>query len=124
MDYKFGFEKLDVWLKSKGLAKSIYNITEKFPANEKFGLVSQITRAAVSVPSNIAEGTGRKSMKDRAHFYQIAYGSLMETLSHLHIAKDLGYINDEQFKGFKKDIKVVSSRLNALYLATKKRIEK
>ncbi len=124
MDYEFGFEKLDVWQNSKDLAKNIYKITEKFPANEKFGLVSQITRAAVSVPSNIAEGTGRKSMKDRAHFYQIAYGSLMETLSHLHIAKDLGYINDEQFKELKADIRIVSNRLNSLHSVTKNRVEK
>jgi len=124
MDYEFGFEKLDVWQNSKDLAKKIYKITEKFPANEKFGLTSQITRAVVSVPSNIAEGTGRKSMKDRAHFYQIAYGSLMETLSHLYISKDIGYINEEQFNALKSDIKIVSSKLNALYFATKKRFEK
>ena len=124
MDYEFCFEKLDVWHKSKDLATNIYIVTKDFPPNEKYGIVSQINRAVVSIPSNIAEGTGRTSMKDRAHFYQIAYGSLMETMSHLHISKDLGFITEEKFNNLRKEISVISRKLNALYCTTKNRIEK
>lgn len=91
----FGFEKLDVWQKSVEFADQIYRCTAFFPNDEKFGLMSQLRRAAVSISSNIAEGSGRKSSNDFIRFLSIAYGSVMECVSQLHIANRLNYINDE-----------------------------
>jgi four helix bundle protein len=81
----FRFEKLSVWQKAIQFADHIYTISKKFPADERYGLTSQLRRAAVSISSNIAEGSGRSSDKEFAHFIQIAYGSLMEVVSQLQI---------------------------------------
>jgi four helix bundle protein len=91
----YSFEKLNTWIEARKLVKSIYAITEKFPAEEKFGLMLQIRRASISVVSNIAEGSARISPKDQAHFSQIAYSSLMEVLNQLIIANDLNFISNE-----------------------------
>jgi four helix bundle protein len=82
----FRFEKLDVWQKAVDLADRVYIVTRDFPVDERFGLTSQMRRAAVSIASNISEGSGRSSNKDFAHFVEIAYGSLMELVSQLHVA--------------------------------------
>lgn len=76
--YVYPFEKLVVWQLSKKLVVRIYGLTKEFPAQEKFGMVSQMRRAAVSICSNIAEGSGRFTAKDQSHFYSMAYSSLME----------------------------------------------
>ncbi|WGK63984.1 four helix bundle protein [Croceiramulus getboli] len=81
MAYEFSFEKLEVWSDAKDLVKQIYTQTKKFPDDEKFSLTSQLRRAAVSVGSNLAEGTSRRSKKDQAHFSNLAYSSLMEVLN-------------------------------------------
>jgi len=78
---QFSFEKLVVWQKSKDLSIHIYRITSSFPKEEKFGLISQLRRCAVSIASNLAEGSGRNSSKDKARFSEIAYGSLLELLN-------------------------------------------
>jgi len=88
------FEQLHSWQKSADLAKQIYAATKKFPAAEKFALTDQLQRSAVSVSANIAEGFGRSSAADKLHFYTIAYGSLLETKSHLLIAHRIGYIDE------------------------------
>jgi four helix bundle protein len=111
---QFSFEKLHVWQKSKNLAVNIYKITEKFPSGERFGLISQMKRCSVSVASNIAEGTGRNSNKDKARFTEIAYASLMELVNQLIIANDLNFIEKEQYKSIRKDIEEISRMLNAL----------
>jgi four helix bundle protein len=82
----FRFEKLDVWQKAVDFADRIYVVTRGFPVEERFGLTSQMRRASVSISSNIAEGTGRSSNKDFAHFVEIGYGSLMEVVSQTPIA--------------------------------------
>ncbi len=82
----FRFEKLDVWQKSVEFASQVYEATRGFPSEERFGLTSQMRRAAVSVSSNIAEGSGRTSDKDFAHFVTMAYGSLMEVVSQAQVA--------------------------------------
>jgi four helix bundle protein len=82
----FRFEKLEVWQKAVDFAHDIYDATRRFPDDERFGLTSQMRRAAVSVSSNIAEGTGRTSNKDFTHCIGIAYGSLMEVASQAQIA--------------------------------------
>ena len=89
MSHTYSFEKLEVWKNARSLAKAIYVLSSKFSNSEKFGLASQIQRTAVSVSSNIAEGSGRNSPKEKIRFIEIVYGSLMETLSQLFIAKDL-----------------------------------
>ena len=80
------------------MAVSIYKVTRKFPVEEQFGLTSQIRRATVSVTSNIAEGFGRRTSKDRLHFYDMARGSLAELQSQLMISRDVGYIAESEFK--------------------------
>ena len=114
-DYLYSFEKLDVWKKSRKLVVNIYKITKLFPEDEKFGLVSQMRRAAISVAANIAEGSSRFSKKDQMHFYQIGFSSLIELLNHLYISLDLEYIQEDVFKETKRDIVEISRMLNALH---------
>lgn len=91
------FKELLVWQESKKLAILIYRLTEIFPKHELFGLTSQIRRAAVSVPSNIAEGTGRKTQKEAAQFCYVSRGSLFEVETQLIIALELNYLDNEKF---------------------------
>ena len=101
-------KKLEVWRKSVVLVKQIYSITNKYPSEEKFGLVSQIRRASVSVPSNISEGVSRSSSKERRRFYEIARSSLVEVDTQLVISQTLGYLS-------KKDIERVGSLMNEVF---------
>lgn len=86
------FRDLKVWEKSHKLVLEVYRITQQFPKDEKFGLITQIRRSASSIPTNIVEGFKRKSQKDFAHFLNIADASLEETKYHLILAHDLGYL--------------------------------
>ena len=88
------FQDLLVWQKAHRFALATYRSTKSFPSDEKFGLISQMRRAAVSVPANIAEGFIRRSKPDKIHFYNIAQGSLEESKYYLVLAKDLGYLGD------------------------------
>ncbi|MGB1216786.1 MAG: four helix bundle protein [Saprospiraceae bacterium] len=119
---KFGFEDLDVWKESRLLVKLIYKLTNQFPKSEQYGLTSQICRAAVSVPSNIAEGCSRVSGKEQARFTEIAYGSLMELVTQIIIANDLEYVNQEELQGIKEKARKIANQLNRLrkYQLTKK----
>ena len=90
----FFYEELVVWQKAMELVRLVYQVTRRFPVDERFALTDQLRRAVVSIPSNIAEGNGRGSNKDYAHFLSIARGSLYETMTQLRIAKDLGYLDD------------------------------
>jgi four helix bundle protein len=110
----YGFEKLTVWQDAKNFAIEIYHLTGNFPSDEKFGLISQLRRAIISVTSNIAEGSSRSSRKDQSHFYTMAFSSLIEVLSQLIISKDLGYLNDNQLIFFREEVEKVSNKLNAL----------
>lgn len=101
-------KKLKVWKKSVVLVKQIYSITNKYPNEEKFGLVSQIRRASVSVPSNISEGASRSSSKERKRFYEIARSSLVEVDTQLVISETLGYLS-------KKDIERVCNLMNEVF---------
>lgn len=111
---KYGFEKLNVWIDSKELALLIYKETKLFPTEEKYGLVSQMRRAAISVSSNIAEGSNRSTNKDQAYFYGMAYSSLMEVLSQVIISYELNYTSTEKYEQIRKEIEKVSNMLNAL----------
>ena len=93
MGFTYAFEKLEVWKRSINLVKEIYTITAKFPSFENFNLRSQMNRSAVSISSNLAEGSSRKSTRDQAHFYNMAYSSTIEITCELRIAEELGYID-------------------------------
>ena len=93
----FRFEKLDVWQNLVGDANQIYSVTKSFPADERIGLTSQMRRAAVSISSNIAEGSSRSSDVDFSRFVEIAYGSLMETISQTKIAQQQNLLNKNEF---------------------------
>ena len=110
----FTFEKLQVWQKARLLVKEVYNLIDKFPNTEKYGLSNQLSRAVVSVPSNIAEGCGRPSLRERTHFYEIAYGSLMESYTQLILACDLDYITAEELQSVKPLINEISRMLSGL----------
>ena len=92
------FQELVVWQKSHELVLLVYKVTENYPKHELFGLISQTRRAAVSVPSNIAEGFKRRTKNDTVHFYNMADTSLEEVKYDLILAKDLKYINKEEFE--------------------------
>lgn len=89
------YTELEVWKQAKDLASYIYKITASFPAIEQYGIVSQMRRCAVSIPSNIAEGSGRQSNKEMLHFLAIARGSLYELETQIYISKDLNFITEE-----------------------------
>ncbi len=112
------FRKLQVYTTARELVKAVYVLLETLPSNEKFALSDQLRRAVISVPSNIAEGLGRATNKDKGHFMQIAYGSLMEVLAQLDVANYIGYISDEQFQQLEKLIveesKLLSGMINHL----------
>ena len=94
----FFYRKLKVYQDAMILLEDVYNLTKKFPQQELYGLTNQIQRAAVSIPSNIAEGMGRFSIKDRIRFIDISNGSLMEVMCQLEIAHRLGYISAEELQ--------------------------
>ena len=114
MEYQFTFERLDVWKLAKNMAVRIYKITQNFPMKEQHGIVSQINRAAISIPANIAEGSARLTSKEQSRFYSIAYSSTMELLSHLLISLELKFISKTKFDELKANIHELSNKLNAL----------
>lgn len=107
------FEQLHVWQKAADLAQIIYQITKLFPAAEKFALTDQIQRSAVSVSANIAEGFGRTGRNEKLQFYNVAYGSLLETKSHLLIAQRLGYTSEEDINQAFNVITSIQKLINA-----------
>jgi four helix bundle protein len=98
------YNNLQIWQQAMDLVEEIYKLTASFPIEEKFSLVSQMTRAAVSIPSNIAEGAGRNSDKDFAHFISIAIGSLYELNTQIVLSERLGYINQSQSQELQKKL--------------------
>lgn len=97
---KNSFRDLDAYREGKRVIIEVYRLLKKFPNEEKYALCDQLRRASISITSNIAEGSGRSSAKDKAHFLEISYGSLMEVVSQMDIACDLGYITPEEFSEF------------------------
>ena len=119
---KFAFFDLRVYQEAKLLVKEVYLLMDKFPKWENYALSDQLRRAVISVPSNIAEGSGRVSTKEKTHFIEYAYGSLTETLCQLDIAHDLGYISDEEFVNEKERINVIGKQLFGLKAAFNKQM--
>ena len=110
----FYYRKLNVYHLSKQLVIDIYSISKKFPASEQFGLTNQIQRAAVSIPSNIEEGMGRFSIKERIHHLEFSLGSLMEVMCQLEIAESLNYISANELTIQEGNIKEISKMLTGL----------
>lgn len=119
----FSFFDLRVYKESKGLVKSIYLLLEKFPKCETYALGDQLRRSVVSVPSNIAEGSGRFSVREKIHFIEIAYGSLTESLCQLDIAHVLEYITDEEFNNEKEKNNIIGKQLSGLRSSFQKQLE-
>ena len=117
----FGFEKLDVWKKAIELADDVYRLTREFPDYEKFGLANQMRRSAVSISSNIAEGSGRGSGKDFARFIEIAYGSTMELVSQIHIAQRQEFIPVEDARELYRQADEVARMLSGLKSSIQKK---
>ena len=120
---KFTFFDLRVYKEAKLLVREVYSCLDKFPKVETFALSDQLRRAVVSVPSNIAEGSGRYSIREKIHFIEIAYGSLTETLCQLDIAHDLEYISDKEFTEVKERIEVIGKQLSGLRSSFQKQLE-
>lgn len=101
MEETYQFEGLVAWQRAMELVKAVYPLIAKFPSFEQYGLSSQLRRAVISIPSNIAEGSGRMSYKEKIHFLEIAFGSQMESYCQLQIAVDLGYITSDELNAIK-----------------------
>ena len=114
MAREFRFERIEAWQLARVLNKTIYAVTREFPKEEQFGLTSQLRRASVSVSSNTAEGSGRNSDVDFAHFLEIAYGSLMEYVSQLFLALDENYLTKDSFDQLANDADLLAGKIAAL----------
>jgi four helix bundle protein len=110
----FNFEKLDVWQKAIDFADLIYSETRTFPSDERFGLTNQLRRAAVSISSNIAEGSSRSSKSDFARFAEIATGSVFEVVSQAFIAHRQSFLSEDQFRKIYTDAEELSRMLSGL----------
>lgn len=108
------YKELEVWKRSIKLAVKMYKLTAILPLEEKFGLVSQLRRCAVSIPSNIAEGSGRKSNKEFSQFLSIAYGSLCELDTQVIISMELGFLKNQDLEEIEKEVGELQKMLYAL----------
>ncbi len=108
----FSYQKLEVYKIAKDVVKRTYRLTKAFPATEQYGLISQMNRAAISIPSNIAEGNGRTSKKEKVHFISVSFASLMELTCQAEIATELDYIDSKQYNEFLEQCKDLSVRLS------------
>ncbi len=108
------FRKIAAWQKADDLAVRVYQITTAFPDDERYGLTSQLRRAAVSVPANIAEGSGKQTLKDFRQFLYAARGSLNEVEYYVHLARRLSYLSDEQADGLDRVRHEVGGTLQGL----------
>ena len=114
MEKKYDYKNLDVYKESKALVLMVYELLKKFPKEEQYALCDQLRRAVISVPSNIAEGSGRRSLKEQVHFLEIAYGSLCEVDCQLDIAHDLGYISDAELEKVIAQLQKASAIISGL----------
>ena len=110
----FAYRKLDVYKNAKKYVGDVYRLLQNFPNEERFSMCSQLRRAAVSITSNIAEGMGRFSDKEKLHFIEIAFGSLYETMSQLELALDFDYITQNDFNNMENQVIVISKMLSGL----------
>lgn len=128
MSYRIqSFEKLDVYQKARVFKKEIKILTRTFPKEERFGLISQLDRSASSISANLAEGSGRASNLDQAHFTNVSYASGLECIDHLNSALDLNYIDKMVYDKLRSQLDTILGKLSALYksqLRNKKNLKK
>ncbi|MES2003027.1 MAG: four helix bundle protein [Bacteroidota bacterium] len=108
------FRKLDLWGQSVLFVKRVYSITHTFPRQEQYGLVSQMNRSAVSIPSNIAEGCSRKTATEFSRFLEIALGSSFELETQIEISYQINYIDTDQYTSLLQELHIIQKRTNAL----------
>ena len=113
-DLCFGYRKLNAYQYAMSFATDVYKLLRLFPKEEQYALCDQLRRAVVSIPSNIAEGMGRVSIKEQVHFIEIAFGSLNEVMCQLELAYSLGYISKEQFVVVEEQVSVLAKLLSGL----------
>ena len=118
----FSFEKLLVYKKARVLVKDVYNLQREFPREEKYELGDQIRRSITSVTSNIAEGSGRESIKEKVHFLEIAFGSLMEAFSQLQNAQDLEYIKQQKVEDIRPQFEETAKMISGLKASLEKKL--
>ena len=111
----FSFEKLIAWQKGRELAILIYKTTKLFPKDETFGMTSQMRRCSISIASNLAEGSGRSSMKDKARFSEIAYSSSLELLNQIILSFDFEYVDENQYIQIREKITEVNMLIDGLH---------
>ena len=111
---KYSYKNLEAYREAKALVMQVYQLLKMFPREEQYALCDQLRRAVISIPSNIAEGSGRISLKEQAHFLEIAFGSLMEVDCQLDIAYDLGYVSQESQELLAKQIAKVAALLSGM----------
>ena len=111
----FSYRKLRVYQFAREYNKLVYQLMQKFPREENFALCDQLRRSASSIPSNIAESTGRKSNKEKLHFIEFAFGSLTESMCQLEIAYDLNYITLEELQKMESYVSEISKMLSGLH---------
>ncbi|WNM18180.1 four helix bundle protein [Flavobacterium capsici] len=116
----FSFEKLIAWQKARELALLIFKISKTFPKDELFGLTSQMRRCSISISSNLAEGSGRNSLKDKARFTEIAYSSSLELLNQVILCHDFEYINENEYILIREKLSEVTMLIDGLYKSQKK----
>lgn len=119
----FSFENLNVYQISRDLVKDIYIIQNSFPKEERYALCDQIRRAAVSITANLAEGSGRQSIREKIHFIEIAFGSMTEVFCELQTACDLNYITVEQLDSLRPKFNEVAKMLSGLRSSLQKQLE-
>jgi four helix bundle protein len=115
------FEKLQVWQKAVKLANLVYRLTRSFPQAESFGLTSQIRRAGVSIPANLAEGSQRKTVKDFSNFILVAKGSLAELRTEMFIARQQDFLTSSEWNDFVIPAKELDKMLRSFYLSVSKK---
>lgn len=111
----YSFEKLEVYRQARTLRKELNILVKSYPKDETFGLISQIKRASASVTSNLAEGSGRASNVDKAHFTNVSYSSCLELIDHLNSSLDLDYIIEKIHEEFRLKLDPIISGLTGLY---------
>lgn len=111
---KFAFEKLEAYKVARVLVRDVYRLQNKFPKEERFALGDQLRRSVTSITSNIAESSGRNSLKEKIHFIEIAFGSMTESFSQLQNAQDLGYITEGDVETVRPQYNHVAALLSLL----------
>ena len=119
----FGYRKQVVYIKAREMVRQVYKLLKNFPKEEQFAMCDQLRRASVSVTSNIAEGVNRYSVKEKAHFLEMSYSSLMEVMSQLEIANDLGYISNVDLNNIEVVVADIARLLSGLQRSYKSKSE-